>query len=780
MNEGEKILPENMLTAEQLIQSKGIKCNAWDEWEQSRKVLPKFGQKQFEPNNSWLEKVQIEKGIKNIRDLLNIERVERISQLAIAEWLPDKKKAQVVKKSGQDWGNFGTEINNILYLIPEEALLLLEMNCLELLWNGMPLSIQQAYEILIDDTECTLEEYRVYSQLTRYGYHIQRFHYRDTIRDTVSDESGLLKRKVIVEPEKGLRMGDSQQRMTNDINSQSEVSNNIKKDLSKQQTNTNTGKSIQFSSDTVEEDIQQIIEDVMNTVESTTDVTLLISKYYDTKLKNETATLRNKQFKLDAIPKEVVEKDGNSQNNRNSKIDIIFEKMVSTNIQVIKEPISCSTKNGAPIPKWLDSRIQRNVKLLPRRTEKLSIINNKFESTNYLEQNNSHKKKESLSCGDETENKKLKMEVIELSDDEIQIVPHTMTRTEMLDLLPNIASQAVIIQKISQDYIPHTIKPYKNIYRYETNRLQHLPEIDSKMRCKYSNRNLKEMPHSSTSNLQTDGKAVQRNCLIPFHNQNINKNIYGIMSRALCNMQLSQYSRFGSFQYPSNRFPFYHQAYGYNRGAIIQQNLYLNNSHAFSFGYSGNFGPFGNTMPQNGLVDVGVRMTRSERNEYQSSFRVLPDVTSWKELKKKWHDERTITIDDEDCTNRENLESSEVEILKEHIPPLVGPNNVANLAEVFNKLKIIKNAPEKTVRRRRGEFKISYNVYSNTQHYRKGNPGEPLYRLVVIRQKENPFFQPVELNRLQQDAKGIAIMFAIVSMSISYIRPGIVSIPLLS
>lgn len=50
-----------------------------------------------------------------------------MSQLAVAEWLPERKRAHVIKKSGQDWGNFGIEINRTLLLFPEEALLLLEM-----------------------------------------------------------------------------------------------------------------------------------------------------------------------------------------------------------------------------------------------------------------------------------------------------------------------------------------------------------------------------------------------------------------------------------------------------------------------------------------------------------------------------------------------------------------------------------------------------------------------------------------------------------------------------
>lgn len=56
-----------------------------------------------------------------------IERVERKSQIALGEWLPNERKVQVIKRSGQVWANFGFEVNSVLYLNPEEALSLLEM-----------------------------------------------------------------------------------------------------------------------------------------------------------------------------------------------------------------------------------------------------------------------------------------------------------------------------------------------------------------------------------------------------------------------------------------------------------------------------------------------------------------------------------------------------------------------------------------------------------------------------------------------------------------------------
>ena len=116
-----------MSSGGELLQHRGIRYEAWDEYEKSSKVLPKTGKKLFDPNGSWLQHKQIEKGLQLRNDLLHIERIERKSQLSIAEWLPCENKIRVLKKLGQEWSNFGLEENGVLYLIPEEALVLLEM-----------------------------------------------------------------------------------------------------------------------------------------------------------------------------------------------------------------------------------------------------------------------------------------------------------------------------------------------------------------------------------------------------------------------------------------------------------------------------------------------------------------------------------------------------------------------------------------------------------------------------------------------------------------------------
>lgn len=71
--------------------------------------------------------MQLENGLKNRKRLLAVEKVDRASQLASAEWLPGSQKARVTKKSGQKWDSFGYEEKMQLYLLPEEALILLEM-----------------------------------------------------------------------------------------------------------------------------------------------------------------------------------------------------------------------------------------------------------------------------------------------------------------------------------------------------------------------------------------------------------------------------------------------------------------------------------------------------------------------------------------------------------------------------------------------------------------------------------------------------------------------------
>jgi hypothetical protein len=69
----------------------------------------------------------------------------------------------------------GHEVGGKLYLFPEEALFLLETACLELMYNGVAISIQEGYGMLLGpETGCTFNEYQTYMHLMRQGYIVLR------------------------------------------------------------------------------------------------------------------------------------------------------------------------------------------------------------------------------------------------------------------------------------------------------------------------------------------------------------------------------------------------------------------------------------------------------------------------------------------------------------------------------------------------------------------------------------------------------------------------------
>lgn len=792
----------NTLTAEELLRSKGIRSNILEEWERSLKVLPKSGKKHFEPNNSWLQNVQIEKGLKNRRDLLNIERVERISELASAEWIPSQKKALVTKRSGQEWNNFGLEKNGSLYLLPEETLFLIETNCLELIWNGVPCSIQQAYEILIDDSVCTLDEYRVYSQLTRYGYRIQRYFYEEPEKCYKSDE--FVKRKIIVDPESGLRISDNQNHQSTEKSKETLIKD-VTKTLNKSFVDANAKDEENIIA---EEPVDQIVQDVM---------VHLLSNIEDQKSVNNSDLFE--LMEIDTTQDNINIED----KSRNSKPEIISDETLLGNIKILRDT-TCNSKKTVKVSKWPGARIQRNVKQLPKRNDKIlspeiSVIDSGFKNEN------SKAEKRKLMQIDELSNmKKSKHEVIELSDDEIQELPHCMTRMEMLNLLPNIAFQSDITEKIPRRYIPHNIRPQKSAYQYNRTKILHMQENDKRARqnCKDTRTNARQ----NTSHLRSLVAVNNRNTF--FHNQHSRSTLCG-PSRSFnpmhhihgTNIGLPYAYRF-SFNYSpdvyvqnrtQNIFHNLFVAFGNNGNAVQQSRsltIQMNNfampithmegyrmRHFFAenqfHGFYQNFSwqqrfcqrrMLENASMHNNTHPVTRRYDDPNRSNHvgheiinRPSFSTRSGASSWVELKKRWSEEKTITIDDEDCknTNEDDEECHEVQVIK-LINPLIGPRNVVSLADIFNKLAIIKSAPERTVRRKKNRHKISYNVYSCTHHYRKANPGQPLYSLVVIR-KEDPLLQPVELNRLQQDSKGSQIILAYVSMSISYIQPGIITLP---
>lgn len=655
-------------------------------------------------------------------------------------------------------------------------------NCLELIWNGVPCSVQQAYEILIDDSVCTLEEYRVYSQLTRYGYHIQRY-FSEEPKCNRSDEGTATKRKIIVDPNNGLRMCDSQL--------QSQDTEKLEETVSKDKSQISNRSFDHFKTKndkTIGESIEQVVHNVLDK--------LLCIIEDDVDLNNPIASvvMQNNAMQSNMSSEE---------KNRNSKPEIISDETLLDNIKIFKGTCN-SNKKPCKVSKWSGARIQRNVKQLPKRTDKISTEISIIDSDVANESSRSPDKRNQV--GELSSMKKHEVrfsnicyvfcyvickiffffnQVIELSDDEIQELPHSMTRKEILNMLPNIAFQNCIVEKISRRYIPHTIRPQKSAYFYNRMQISRIQEDDKRARqnCK----NIRTDTRQNSSQFENSADVHDRS--IAFQNQQ-SRSLLGSPSRLFYPGQDQMHNMNIGLPY-TYRFPF-----NYNQNIYMQNRIMQNTFHNLSiflgnlrnaFQQSRNFTIMMNnfTMPvmegyrmrhfsvdnqfrhsfqQNILWQHRFFETRStiqntsiqssahlnyprQRQDYANSkdrvshetvnrcsFTTYPGANSWTELKRRWSEEKTIIIDDEDNKNKNESEEecNEVQVVK-LINPLIGPRNASSLMESFNKLAIIKSAPERTVRRKKSRYKISYNVYSCTHHYRKANPGQPLYSLVVIR-----------------------------------------------
>nr|CAD7569090.1 unnamed protein product [Timema californicum] len=92
------------------------------------RILPTKGDKEFRPSHSWLEDKQIQRAIDERKALLEEERVVKLGNLARAEWNDELKEAEVTRVTGKHWQVIGHERETKIWLYPEEALYLLEMD----------------------------------------------------------------------------------------------------------------------------------------------------------------------------------------------------------------------------------------------------------------------------------------------------------------------------------------------------------------------------------------------------------------------------------------------------------------------------------------------------------------------------------------------------------------------------------------------------------------------------------------------------------------------------
>nr|XP_055244932.1 tRNA-splicing endonuclease subunit Sen54 isoform X2 [Gorilla gorilla gorilla] len=102
------------------------------------------------------------------------ERLRRGSLVA-AEWRPEEGFVELKSPAGKFWQTMGFSEQGRQRLHPEEALYLLECGSIHLFHQDLPLSIQEAYQLLLTDHTVTFLQYQVFSHLKRLGYVVRRF-----------------------------------------------------------------------------------------------------------------------------------------------------------------------------------------------------------------------------------------------------------------------------------------------------------------------------------------------------------------------------------------------------------------------------------------------------------------------------------------------------------------------------------------------------------------------------------------------------------------------------
>ncbi|NXD16057.1 SEN54 endonuclease, partial [Nothocercus nigrocapillus] len=133
------------------------------------------GQKDFAPDGSEEQAEKLRRCREEQWRLLAEERVERPGKVVKGEWKPGQGIVELQTPAGKFWHTMGFSERGKQCLLPEEALYLLECGYVQLFYRDVPLSIQEAYEILLADEAMSLPHYQVFSHLKQLGYVVLRF-----------------------------------------------------------------------------------------------------------------------------------------------------------------------------------------------------------------------------------------------------------------------------------------------------------------------------------------------------------------------------------------------------------------------------------------------------------------------------------------------------------------------------------------------------------------------------------------------------------------------------
>ncbi|KAH8727636.1 tRNA-splicing endonuclease subunit sen54 N-term-domain-containing protein [Phaeosphaeriaceae sp. PMI808] len=157
-------------------------------------TLPKRGEKDFESHATNRQSDQLEASRQAMHGVLSWQRTHTQKNHVIAMYDPKSNMAYVDKVKSQHFQTMGTPEGGREWLLPEEALFLIERGTLDCRWpvkreegdetkykveDGAPMSLQAAYAAFIGfeggvGGKLTLEMYTVYAGLKRSGYVVFR------------------------------------------------------------------------------------------------------------------------------------------------------------------------------------------------------------------------------------------------------------------------------------------------------------------------------------------------------------------------------------------------------------------------------------------------------------------------------------------------------------------------------------------------------------------------------------------------------------------------------
>ncbi|NWH56889.1 SEN54 endonuclease, partial [Geococcyx californianus] len=133
------------------------------------------GQKELLPDDSAQQAERLRRCREEQWRLLAEERPQRLKNLVKAEWKPGQGIVELQSPAGKFWRTMGFTERGKQCLLPEEALYLVECGTVQLFYRDLPLSVQEAYEILLAQEALSLPHYQVFSHLKQLGYVVLRF-----------------------------------------------------------------------------------------------------------------------------------------------------------------------------------------------------------------------------------------------------------------------------------------------------------------------------------------------------------------------------------------------------------------------------------------------------------------------------------------------------------------------------------------------------------------------------------------------------------------------------